>query len=407
MKEHFTSWVVQLQALAQDPIGLLPTEPDDMWHIYYNLIAPGDLVMSETTRKQVHLVGQPRVHCILGIRVEDISYSSDTNEIRCKGINVVESQDAAMGAYHSLVLQLGKPFAMGKKAGWDAIARRQLEEALRGSRDRSLVAVVMQEGLANICLITEARTIIKRRLEKSITSKRSGPEQMDRIAADTRAFYDMTLAALRQEIDFEVYGDRPLLFASPGFVAANFRKHILKKSMEGEGTDKQLANLAKNVQVVHSSTGHVHALNAILEKAEIRKLIQGMRSVKEGEYLDMFHKTMKVDECKAWYGISDVEKLVRQGHLGASSILMVGNALFRSSDVEKRKMFTAMVQKVEAAGGEVVIFGGHEAAEGLELLGNIAAILPYPVYELEDEEEEEARAGQQAENELALEGMVV
>jgi protein pelota len=410
MKEFHASWVVQLQERVPEPIGLLPTEPDDLWQLYFNLITPGDIVMGDTTRRQVGESGETisRAHCMLAVRVEDVSYSSDTNEVRCKGVIVVESTDAPLGAYHSIVLRLDKPFALGKPLGWDTIARRHLDEMLRGDADGSLVAVVMQEGLANICLITAARTVVKRRLERGIASKRNEYQAAERIAADTRAFYDLTLDALRQEIDFNIYRDRPVLLASPGFVAANFRAHILKKSVEGEGTNKQLANLARNAHVVHCSTGHVHALNAILQTPDVRKLIHGMKSAKEGQYLDLFRKTLKQDEMKAWYGISDVVRLVNQGHVGAGSTLMVSNSLFRSPEVETRRKYTAMVQRVENAGGEIVIFSGaHEAAQGLAALGDIAVILPYPLYELEDEQEEAAKAAKEDEKELGLEHMIV
>lgn len=65
----------------------------------------------------------------------------------------------------------------------------------------------------------------------------------------------------------------------------------------------------------------------------------------------------------------------------------MSDALFRINDVAKRKKYAALVESVEGAGGEALIFSSmHVSGEQLNQLSGIAAILRFPLPELEDME---------------------
>jgi protein pelota len=77
--------------------------------------------------------------------------------------------------------------------------------------------------------------------------------------------------------------------------------------------------------------------------------------------------------------------------------------LFRSQDIATRRRWVKVVDDVKAEGGEVrVLSSMHESGKRLEGLGGIAAILTYPIEDLdeglEDDEgaEAEAEAGETA-----------
>jgi protein pelota len=58
--------------------------------------------------------------------------------------------------------------------------------------------------------------------------------------------------------------------------------------------------------------------------------------------------------------------------------------------VGERRKWVAMVEQVKDAGGEVLIFSSiHESGKQLDLLTGVAAILSFPLPELESEDEEE------------------
>ena len=58
--------------------------------------------------------------------------------------------------------------------GWDSVALDTLKEAISQDAKAQMWAVVMQEGLANICLITDHQTILRQRVEVNLPKKRAG-----------------------------------------------------------------------------------------------------------------------------------------------------------------------------------------------------------------------------------------
>lgn len=74
---------------------------------------------------------------------------------------------------------------------------------------------------------------------------------------------------------------------------------------------------------------------------------------------------------------------------------MISNALFRAQNVGERRRWVALVDRVrQVEGGEVRVLSSlHESGKRLESLGNVAAILTFPLEDL-DEEEDEPDEGQ-------------
>jgi protein pelota len=294
-----------------------------------------------------------------------------------------------MGQYHTLDLELNRQFTLLKPGGWDSVAKETLAEALRPESGDDLAAVVMQEGLANICVVTEFRTVLKQRVEHSIPKKRAGSSALDN---GTKAFYEKVLNTLLRAVDFEPKdgnGSRALLLASPGFVATEFRKYMQE---QGQRTnDKKLMAIARDALVVHSSSGHIHALNEILKSPEVQSRMKDTKYGSETKMMDDFFKRLRNDDGRAWYGVKPVEKAVNEGAVGSGGgILMVNNSLFRNMDVATRKRYVSLVDKVKEAGGEArVLSSDHESGQRLDALGGIAAVLTYPIFDLDESDEED------------------
>ncbi|KAI0840358.1 hypothetical protein F5Y06DRAFT_238222 [Hypoxylon sp. FL0890] len=393
-----------LDELGEGSVTLLPTEPEDMWHAN-NLIGPEDIVKAHAIRKvttetKTGSTMSERVHTNLTIRVTSTFFDPGASQLHVSGTVIVENNFVSLGQYHTLDLELNRPFTLWKKYGWDSVAKETLADALKQDKEGAVAAVVMQEGIANICLITEYRTILKQRVESTIPKKRSSSTEQD---SGMKRFFDKTLSTLVRSIDFSI--PRPLLLASPGFVAGDFKKYI---SEEGaRRADKALIAMAKEATVVHSSSGHLHSLNEILKSSEVLATMKDMKFSKETRYMDDFFDKLKKDDGRAWYGTGPVEKAVREGAVGrGGGVLLVNNSLFRSQDIATRRRYVAMVDKVKEDGGEArILSSDHESGQRLDALGGIAAILTYPILDLdEDEAEDGADADQQAE---AEENMVI
>jgi protein pelota len=276
-----------------------------------------------------------------------------------------------------------------KPDGWDSVALATLDQALSDDKNGAVAAVVMQEGLANICLITQFRTVLKVRIESVIPKKRDGSADQKK---GMNKFFEKTLTSLTRAIDFKK--PRPLLLASPGFVAADFKKYIETKGREE--VDKVLMEVARVATVVHSNSGHLHSLNEILKSPEVLSQMKDMKFAKEAQYIDNFFDLLKRDDGTAWYGTAAVEKAVADGAVGpGGGVLLLNNSLFRSEDLAVRKKYVALVDKVQNDGGEArILSSDHESGQRLHMMGDIAAILNYPMHDLDEEEEEEGQNGE-------------
>jgi protein pelota len=161
----------------QGSVSLVAEEAEDMWHAY-NLISIDDTLRSTTVRRVVNessvgLTSTSRVHTKLTIMVKSMDYDTQASVLRVKGTNVEENQFVKMGAYHTIDLELNKNFVISKHE-WDSVALNRIEEACDPAHSADLAAVVMQEGLANVCLILSSMTIVKAKVEMNIPRKRKG-----------------------------------------------------------------------------------------------------------------------------------------------------------------------------------------------------------------------------------------
>ncbi|KAI2638318.1 pelota [Xylaria nigripes] len=378
----------RLEEVGEDSLTLLPTEPEDMWHAN-NLIGPKDIIKAHairkvTTESKTGSTTSERVHTELTIRVTSTFFDPVSSQLHVSGTVISENAFVNIGQYHTLDLELNRPFTIWKKYGWDSVARETLSDALRQDKDGVVAAVVMQEGIANICLITEFRTVLKQRVESTIPKKRSAASDQD---SGMRRFFDKTLSTLTRCIDFS--NPRPLLLASPGFVAGDFKKYIAD-----EGTrkaDKSLMGLAKQATVVHSSSGHLHSLNEILQSTEVTATMKEMKFSKETRVMDDFFDRLRKDDGRVWYGTVPVEKAVREGAVGrGGGVLLINNSLFRSLEIATRKRYVSLVDKVKEDGGETrILSSDHESGQRLDALGGIAALLTYPIFDLDEEDDEQ------------------
>jgi protein pelota len=391
---RFASKRQTVEAIDEEAgVSLLIVEPEDMWHAN-NLIAVGDVVNAPAFRKvtMTTTTGSATVKSVrtnLSIKVKSTFFDPLASELKVSGTVVNENEWVSVGQHHTITLRYEKTdlkFTLWKSAGWDSVALQTLREALSEDRPDAVVAVVMQEGLANICLITDFRTIVKHRIESSIPKKRASSKDT---AGGMASFYEKTLSTLRNAVDFST--SRTLLLASPGFVAQDFRAYM--QSEASRTADKALQRIAKEAVVVHSSTGHVHSLNEVLKSPEVQKTMRDTRFTTETMLMDQFYDRLRMDDGRAWYGTKPVEKAIAEGAVGrGGGVLLINNALFRSMDVATRKKYVALVDKVKEDGGEArLLSSDHESGQRLDALGGIAAILTYPILDLdEDDEDEEA-----------------
>jgi protein pelota len=200
-------------------------------------------------------------------------------------------------------------------------------------------------------------------------------------------FYQTTLDTLLRHLEFNTSATsmstsdpiRPVLLASPGFIATSFQKHI--QSVANTSTPA-LKRLLPSIVVVHSASGYLHSLTEVLQSPTVKALLSDTKHARETKLMDDFNEQLRKETNKATYGPREVEHAVEQGAVGrGGGVLIISNRLFRAQDVAERKRWVTLVDRVrDVEGGEVrVLSSEHESGRRLDGLGGIAALLTFPI----------------------------
>ncbi|XP_011044764.1 PREDICTED: protein PELOTA 1 [Populus euphratica] len=359
-------------------VKMTPVDADDLWFVY-NLIAHGDSVMAVTVRKVLRETSTgrdaERVKLKLEIKVEAIEYDKVGSVLRIRGKNVLENEYVKIGAFHTLEIELHRPFVLRKEL-WDSLALHVLNQASDPAASADLAVVLMQEGLAHILLVGRSLTTTRAKIETSIPRKH-GPAIAGYQTALNK-FFEHLLQAFLKHVDFNVV--RCAVIASPGFTKDQFHRHLLL-----EAERRQLRPIIENksrIVLVHTSSGYKHSLKEVLDAPNVMNMIKDTKAAQEVRVLKDFFDMLSNDPDRACYGPKHVE--VAHERLAVQTLLIT-DELFRNADIPMRKKYVNLVNSVKDSGGTVHIFSSmHASGEQLAQLTGVAAILRFPLPELED-----------------------
>ncbi|XP_055543941.1 protein pelota [Wyeomyia smithii] len=370
---------------GEGSVTLVPEEPEDMWHAY-NLIAEGDQVRSGTIRKVQNETAtgsstSSRVRTTLTISVETIDFDTQAQVLRLKGRNIEENQFVKMGAYHTLDLELNRKFTLTKPE-WDSVALDRVEMACDVTQSADVAAVIMQDGLAHVCLITASMTLVRSKIDVSIPRKRKNNVQQHE--KGLAKFYDSLIQSILRHVNFDIV--KCVLLASPGFVKDQFYEYMFQQAVKTD--NKVLLDNKSKFMLVHSSSGFKHSLKEVLQDPAVVAKMSDTKAAGEVKALEQFYTMLQCEPAKAFYGKKHVTKAAEAQ---AIETLMISDNLFRCQDVATRKQYVQLVDSVRDSGGEVKIFSSmHVSGEQLAQLTGVAAILRFPMPELEDSEDEQS-----------------
>ncbi|RHY23432.1 hypothetical protein DYB32_009203 [Aphanomyces invadans] len=134
-----------------------------------------------------------------------------------------------------------------------------------------------------------------------------------------------------------------------------------------------------HVRVLISSTAP--AAHCRLQK--VKAQLEDTKAAGDVKCLDTFFEMLHSDQDRAYYGYNHV---VRANDQNAVETLLIADSLFRSQDVQTRRKYVTLVEKVRENGGLVRVFSSlHVSGEKLAQLSGIAAILRMPLPELEED----------------------
>jgi protein pelota len=310
---------------------------------------------------------------MLTIAIEKTDFDPDVLQLRLSGTVTSENDLVRMGAHHTLTLELNQNFSIEKDC-WDQIFLDRLEEAIHPERQAEIAAVVMQTGLAHVCLITGALTITKAKIDMNIPKKRPGSSSHSK--AITRFYENVYQAVLKLELG----KFKCILVGSPGFVKNDFYKYMLSESVRRD--DRPFIENKQKFMLCKASSGHKHALEEVFSDPAIMAQLTETKVAREVMILNKFMRMIEKDPDRAYYGYDHVAKAHEQ--LAIDSLL-VTDELFRNSDVKTRKKYVNLVESVRENGGQVFIFSSmHVSGQQLQQVSGVAAILRYPLPDLDE-----------------------
>jgi len=365
----------KFERTGQGQVKLVMQEADDMWHVY-NLVTKGDLVQSTTFRKikeesKTGSIVTNKRKIIVLLNVQSVDYDPEGPSLRVSGVNIGENKFMNVGQHHTLELTMHVPFTIVKR-DWDSLHKERLREATDPNLNCEVAALVMEEGLAHLCLITNTCTVVKSKIEHQVPRKRKGVSGHDKAV---EKFFEKCMIAIAQHINFSVV--KCLLIASPGYVKDQFTNYLEANKPEWYKRDM--------VVVGHSSSGEKQALVDTLSEPTVRERLSSVKFSLDLEILEEFFKLLAVDPNRAVYSLTDVKTA---SDLQAISTLIVSDATLRTKSIADRHKIVDLIQTTRENGGEVrIVSSAHVAGERLQQLSGIAALLRFPVYDLCDTEE--------------------
>lgn len=280
---------------GEGTIKLEAEQADDMYHLY-NLIAEGDTVETSTMRNVTHesktgSIQKERIRMLLCISVERVEYDSEQGSLRVAGKNVKENDHVKMGQYHTLTIEINQVFIVYKLL-WDTVYMERIKDASDPCAKADIASIVMQEGLAHICLITPFLTQTRARIERNMPKKRDG---YDKHSKAMSSFFSDIYEAMIKYINFDIV--QVVLCGSPGFLKDDFYTYILdrvsKNASDGNGMIRHIQN---KFVCAHATSGHKKAIDEMLSVPEIASRLGDVKAAGDVKALQEFYQMMDIDE---------------------------------------------------------------------------------------------------------------
>ncbi|KAF7818703.1 protein PELOTA 1-like [Senna tora] len=301
-------------------VTVIPEQPDDLW-IVYNLVAVGDVITADTTRK-IHLdflnesAPPTRVNLSISVKVMSRDFQKDDSTVRIQGAD--------------------------------------------------LAVILLKEERAEIYLVGKGLTTLCSKVEASGTSKRS--------RGGRNLIFPDLFSLFVKRLDFATI--KSVVIASNGSMKDEFRSFLLS-----EAKRLKMKNVEDNKSrlVVAECKG---GLKEVLNDSGVMNMIKNSRVVLEIRAFRELWEGIESNSGRACYGAKNVEAALE---MMAIETLLITDELYRSADVKTRQKYTNMVKSVKKGGGKALVYSSmHVSAEQLAQLTGVAAILRFPLPYLDD-----------------------
>ena len=160
------------------------------------------------------------------------------------------------------------------------------------------------------------------------------------------------------------------------------------KTLKDKGDlPKVVSKNLDNFITCHCSSGFKHSLNEILENKAVQQKISESNVSNELGALEKFFEMLSNDTDRVCYGPMAVKYALGEN---AIETMLVSDKLFRAKVAGTRTSYVRLVEDAKKSGAEVFHFSSmHPSGERLNNLTGIAAILRFPMPELDELDEDD------------------
>ena len=303
------------------------------------------------------------------MRVERVDVDLAAPCLRINGRTVKENRHVRLGSYHTLDVEPDRWLKLTKAAPWDGLSVEVLAQAVASMGRTEIGAIVGDDslGLAHICSVTPQGTRVLQRVEVAMPKRKLGPTSASEKAMER--FLGQCVDAMLMHVRFDAL--KAIIVAGP----TGWRDELYKRLVE-TGKSEITGNKNKFMRVA-ATGGQPAALTELLGEPRIATILADTKAAKEAKLLSDYYKMHGVDSSRTTFGPQHVQTAAEQG---AVRSLLLSDRLFRSTDVQQRKLFATLIETVRENGGEVMIFStGSVPEQDLEKLTGVAAILNFPI----------------------------
>jgi len=350
---------ITFQDTKKGVMDLVPETLDDLWHLSH-IIEVGNILSSKTTRRIQDTTGDKlrsdrgvKKTFYIGIKVESISFHIFTGKLRATGPIVLGPEEfVPLGSHHTLEVKFNTPLKI-RKHHWSRYIINRIKRAVSASKKLSAIIILLEDDTADIGLIRQFGIEYYGPIIGNISGKKIIEKNRQKTVD---SFYQKIADSILKFDEIQ-----NIIIAGPGFTKSNFFQFLENKYPE----------IAKKAILESTGSGGRAGIHEVLKKGVVEKLTSENRIATEISAINEILGEIGKSSNKVIYGKKET---INAANAGAVEKLLVLDKVVRSERLEK------IMDLVENMAGEVMVISSeHEGGKQLESLGNLAALLRYPV----------------------------
>jgi protein pelota len=307
---------------------------------------------------------------------DKVDFDPQASTLRLKGTNRTESPLIKLGASQTIAIELNRELTL-VKSEWDQVSLKRIKDAADPSTTADAAAVVMDEGIATLCLLKANMNVTVASIDVSVPRKRRGSssqhdEGMKRVLREGAGTRSSRSSA--STFSKSCSSPRLALCARRSSSGCGRRPSRLDK--------KALLEQRAKFVAVHSTSGHKHALGEVLASPEALKLLADTKFAARSSCSRASPSSSAPRPSAPTTAISTCSgpTSTRRSRRCSSPTSCFAPPRSRSAATTSRS-----TDSVKRNGGEVHIFSAlHVSGEQLQQLTGVAAILRYALTEPDD-----------------------